>query len=195
MTGLPLETLLKVLQEAGKPAPALNVATNWPLVQNAFAARDMASENCLIAAFATIAVETGSFSPCKERGGSAYLAKLYEGRRDLGNVNPGDGERYRGRGFVQITGRANYRDVGKAIGVDLEAKPDLALDPAIAAKVFVEFFHAHHIADLANAEKWELVRRRVNGGLNGWNSFIHIVQELKAASAAPPEALAILRSS
>jgi len=181
---VPIEKLVEILRLAGKPAPTLNVATNWTLVENALAALDLDSPNCLVAAFATIAVETGSFSPCKERGGAAYLAKRYDGRGDLGNVQAGDGERYRGRGFVQLTGRANYRAIGREIGVDLQAEPDLALDPAIAAKVFAVFFRDHLIGDLADREKWELVRRRVNGGLNGWAEFTKIVELLLVATGS-----------
>jgi len=184
---VPIEKLVAILREAGKPAPPLNVATNWPLVENALVEFGIASPNCLVAAFATIGVETGSFSPCKERGGAAYLAKLYDGRSDLGNVQAGDGERYRGRGFVQITGRANYRAIGREIGADLQENPDLALDPAIAAKVFAVFFRDHRVAEAAESEEWELVRRRVNGGLKGWGEFSKIVELLKAELDQPPQ--------
>jgi putative chitinase len=61
--------------------------------------------------------------------------KQYEGRHDLGNVNPGDGPLFKGRGFVQITGRGNYRQFGKRLSVDLEGNPKLALDLAISYKI------------------------------------------------------------
>ncbi|NJL63738.1 MAG: S8 family serine peptidase [Methylacidiphilales bacterium] len=62
----------------------------------------------------------------------------YEGRRDLGNTQPGDGRRYKGRGFVQITGRNNYANWSRRLGIDLINNPDLAADPAIAAKILVQ---------------------------------------------------------
>ena len=60
----------------------------------------------------------------------------YEGRVDLGNTQPGDGKRYKGRGLIQLTGRANYTQYGKDSGVDCVAKPDLvASDPFVAVDV------------------------------------------------------------
>ena len=63
--------------------------------------------------------------------------KAYEGRADLGNIYPGDGELYKGRGFVQLTGRANYEKYSEILGVDLIAAPQLASDPEIAARILV----------------------------------------------------------
>src|SRR6476659_1027467 len=56
----------------------------------------------------------------------------YEGRRDLGNIKLHDGTRFKGRGLLQLTGRANYRDYGKALGVKLDSNPDLASDPKLS---------------------------------------------------------------
>lgn len=92
---------------------------------------------------ATAVVETAStMQPIKEIGGPAYFRRLYdiEGdrpakARELGNLTPGDGARFCGRGFVQITGRANYARASAALGIDLVGNPDLALDPQIAAQI------------------------------------------------------------
>lgn len=62
----------------------------------------------------------------------------YEGRLDLGNTHPGDGRRYKGRGFVQITGRTNYTDWGKRLGLDLVGKPELASRPDVGAQILVQ---------------------------------------------------------
>lgn len=101
-------------------------------------------------ALATTYHETAhTMQPIKERGGTAYFTRMYDIRgsrphvaRDLGNTQPGDGARFAGRGYVQLTGRRNYtkatqklRDMG--FDVDLVADPDRAMEPAIAAAILV----------------------------------------------------------
>lgn len=144
----------------------------------------MADRPVQIAALATIGVETGSFAPIPEWASGAE----YEGRVDLGNIYPGDGRRYKGRGYIQLTGRANYRTYGQALGIDLESNPDLALDPTIAAAVFALYFATHRypngygIPEAARAGDWRSVRILVNGGFNGWSDFIQFVQVLEIAA-------------
>lgn len=75
-----------------------------------------------------------TWKPIKERGGVAYLSK-YEGRKDLGNTQKGDGVKYAGKGFTQITGRANYTYFAYRLDVDLVENPALALDPRIAYQI------------------------------------------------------------
>ena len=124
----------------GPFGPIENVRANWPLVEAALVRRAVYSPNAAVGAIATIAVETGRFGPVKERGGPTYLANLYEGRADLGNTVPGDGAKYCGRGFVQITGRWDYQHFGTETGCDLLGNPDLALDPATAADILALYF-------------------------------------------------------
>ncbi|MGH9780332.1 MAG: glycoside hydrolase family 19 protein, partial [Candidatus Acidiferrales bacterium] len=135
---LPVEIISAIL---GPYVPLANVRANWPLVGAALDERQIYSPLSAVAAISTISVETGTFRPIKERGGPTYLANLYENRKDLGNVNPGDGVRFCGRGFIQITGRWDYAHFGEEIGKDLISNPDLALDPATAAAVFAAYFH------------------------------------------------------
>lgn len=78
-----------------------------------------------------------TMQPIHEIGPVSYFKK-YDGRADLGNTQPGDGFRFRGRGFVQLTGRRNYAKAGKLLGVDLIGDPELALRPDIAAKILFE---------------------------------------------------------
>lgn len=81
-----------------------------------------------------------TMQPIVERGGPSYLAKYDAGTtlgKRLGNTVKGDGARFKGRGYVQITGRANYAKAGAALSVDLVGNPDLALDPEIAAKIAI----------------------------------------------------------
>lgn len=174
-----------IAQALGIYAPIENVRANWPLIESALDRHELTSLPTKIAAIATVGVETGRFSPIRERGGPAYFTKNYEGRADLGNTETGDGAKFFGRGYIQITGRSNYTNYGRAIGVDLIATPDLALDPAIGAEVLALFFRAKNIPMLADAGKWESVRRRVNGGLNGWDRFSAYVDALKALTLVP----------
>ena len=97
-------------------------------------------------ALATTWHETAhTMQPIKEYGGNAYFHRMYdiEGNRphiakQLGNLIPGDGVKFAGRGYVQLTGRTNYARAGKKIGEPLECEPDLAMRPDIAAKVLRE---------------------------------------------------------
>ncbi len=89
---------------------------------------------------ATTEWETGrTFKPIPERGPDSYFQR-YDGRRDLGNVEPGDGLRFKGRGFVQITGRNNYAHYAAKTGQDLVNNPDLALEPRTALFILVDGF-------------------------------------------------------
>ncbi|MBW4522559.1 MAG: hypothetical protein KME16_23175 [Scytolyngbya sp. HA4215-MV1] len=135
----------------------------------------------LVATLGTIGVETGGFRPINEFGGTDYFKEQYEGRSDLGNTQPGDGARYHGRGFIQITGRANYREYGKRLNVKLEENPELGLDAKIAAQILALYFVDRGVNKAAQNQDWEKVRRLVNGGLNGWDEFSAIVEKaLKA---------------
>ncbi len=91
----------------------------------------------------------------------------YEGRSDLGNVNPGDGVRYRGRGLIQLTGRANYAHYGLLASLDLINDPDLAADPLNALTLACLFWNAHGLSALADLEDLEGITKKINGGLNG----------------------------
>jgi hypothetical protein len=179
---LSVETISKAIEPYG---PIDSVRANWPLVEDALDNCMIYSPLCAVGVISTIAVETGCFSPIKERGGPAYLTSLYEGRKDLGNDQPGDGVLFRGRGFVQITGRADYARYGQLIGRDIVSNPDLVLQPAVAAAVLATYFFERKIRAFADAQNWEMVRRRVDGGLNGWPRFIDAVSKLTAAFSSP----------
>lgn len=88
--------------------------------------------------------------------------KIYEGRTDLGNTTAGDGYKYRGRGFIQLTGKTNYEKYGKLIGQDLLKNPDLAAQPDIAAKLAAVYYKESGAAGLANKGDLHGARLRVN---------------------------------
>ncbi len=161
-----------------------NVRRHWPPLRKALAQEGLGDPQTTIAALATIATEVPDFAPIDEYGGESYYRRMYEGRADLGNTRPGDGVRFHGRGFIQLTGRANYRGYGRRLGVPLERQPDLALDPAVAARILAAYMRDHNVAVLARRGDWQGVRRAVNGGLNGWDRFHACVQKLEQAATA-----------
>lgn len=100
--------------------------------------------------------------------GQATIAeRIYGNRKALGNIQPGDGYKYRGRGIVQLTGRTNYRQAGKAIGLDLEATPDKAAELEVAIRIAIWFWQAHAIAEPARQGDVKKVTRLINGGTIG----------------------------
>lgn len=115
---------------------------------------------------AQAAHETDGFRTLEEYGGPAYFAR-YEGRRDLGNTQAGDGARYHGRGVFQLTGRSNYRRFGALIGVDLEAEPELAKRPDLSLAIAFAYWREREINPAADADDIARVTRLINGGGNG----------------------------
>lgn len=107
-----------------------------------------------------------------ESGQLRYLEELasgaaYEGREDLGNTNPGDGVRFKGRGLIQITGRANYAACGRALGMDLVNDPDRLSSPRLAVRSAGWFWKGHGLNELADMPDFIKITRRINGGTNG----------------------------
>ena len=107
-----------------------------------------------------------------ESGQLRYVRELasgqaYEGRADLGNTQRGDGVRFRGRGLLQVTGRANYAACGKALGLDLLAQPELLEQAVNACRSAGWFWQTKGLNALADAGDQVKVTRRVNGGTNG----------------------------
>jgi peptidoglycan L-alanyl-D-glutamate endopeptidase CwlK len=162
-------------------APVANIAAHLPLVLDALAAPQLADKPMVLMALATIRAETGRFAPICEcvspyntaPGGADF--GLYEGRSSLGNTQPGDGPRFKGRGFVQLTGRANYEKFGKAIGLGaaLIGNPDLANQPKIAADLLAAFLKSRETRIRAALSAGDLAaaRRLVNGGAYGLDDF------------------------
>lgn len=93
--------------------------------------------------------------------------EAYEGRADLGNTQPGDGARFKGRGLLQITGRANYAACGTALGLPLTALPALLESPTGACRSAAWFWSRRGLNDLADADKFGEITRHINGGFNG----------------------------
>ncbi|CAF1132808.1 unnamed protein product [Adineta ricciae] len=110
-----------------------------------------------------------------ESGELVYMEELasgekYESRRDLGNTQPGDGKKYKGRGPLQLTGRANYRAAGLALGLNLEEDPEQVATPSVGFRTSVWFWTTHklnYLADQNTLPAFRKITKRINGGKNG----------------------------
>jgi putative chitinase len=103
----------------------------------------------------------------------------YEGRKDLGNTQPGDGKRYKGRGLIQLTGRANYREFGKRMGVDLENNPETAAEPLLSLKIACEYWKERKINGPADRDDLITVTKKINGGTNGLDDRRNYLRKAK----------------
>jgi Predicted chitinase len=115
---------------------------------------------------AQIMHESGAFRYVEE----IASGKAYEGRKDLGNTQPGDGVRFKGRGLIQITGRANYKAVSEALEQDFVSNPELLEEPENAALSAAWFWNSRGLTEVAKSNTeaaFRLVTRRINGGYNG----------------------------
>jgi predicted chitinase len=133
------------------------------------------------AAVAQFAHESARFTTTREFADGSK----YEGRVDLGNTRPGDGKRFRGRGYIQITGRFNYRDVSEALGVNFLKHPEKLEQPRNAALASCWFWKTHGCNELADGgpAKFEALTRRINGGVNGLEDRTHFYNRARLVSA------------
>jgi predicted chitinase len=129
-------------------------------------------------ALATAFHETAfTMQPIKEMGGPAYFTRIYDIRgnrpykaRELGNLTPGDGVKYAGRGYVQLTGKTNYNRASRSLGIDFVRRPDLAMEPANAAFIMFQWmkdgwFTGKSFDDYLNDKQCDYrnARRIING--------------------------------
>jgi peptidoglycan L-alanyl-D-glutamate endopeptidase CwlK len=161
--------------------PIKNIETNLPFVMEAMQAAGLGDKNMVLMALATIRAETGNFTPLSEfqskfntaPGGAPF--GLYDNRRDLGNQGPPDGSSFKGRGYIQLTGRANYKEHGAAIGMgnQLVTNPALANQPDIAAKLLASFLKSKEakIRSALRQNDLRTARKLVNGGSHGLDAF------------------------
>lgn len=131
--------------------------------------------------------ESADFTRMKEIGGAKYFAKRYDPKvapgtaKILGNTRAGDGVRYHGRGFIQITGRDNYRMAGQALGLPLEQQPDLAARPDVAAKIAVWYWNTRVKPHVRDFNDTEAVTKYINPAMRGLKDRLHNFKEYKVA--------------
>ena len=130
---------------------------------------------------AQLAHESARFQYSEEVGAESYFDR-YENRNDLGNTQPGDGRKYRGRGFIQITGRANYKQAGDALGLDLVNSPELAAFPVNAAKIAVWYWTSKDLNTFADGTFYGFSRitSLINGGLNNFRDRVDLLDKANA---------------
>lgn len=164
------------------PFTALDpLARNLPHVLAGLRAHGLVDKPMVLVALATVRAESEGFEPVDEAvtrfntspGGRPF--DLYDHRADLGNEGPPDGERFRGRGFVQLTGRANYERASRRLGrgEDLLHAPETANEPATAGLILGHFLAERQLAIKEALLEGDLrrARRLVNGGLHGFERF------------------------
>ena len=171
-----------LVRQAFPPAtPASNVSTHLPFVLAGLRARQLGDRAMVGMAIATLRAETEGFVPIDE-GVSTFNTQrrpfdLYEpgmpAGDNVGNTQPGDGARFKGRGYIQLTGRENYARIGRQLGVDLLAQPQMANDPGIAGLILAQFLKNRETAirNALAARQLARARKLVNGGSHGLDRF------------------------
>lgn len=158
-----------------------SIAANLPFVLAGLRARQLGDRAMVLMSISTIRAESEGFVPIDE-GRSQFNTKktpfdLYDAGTsigaNLGNTEAGDGPRFKGRGYIQLTGRDNYRRVGSQIGVDLVGSPPMANDPSIAGLILAQFLKNKESKIRAALKSADLkgARKLVNGGSHGFDRF------------------------
>jgi len=173
--------------------PAAKAATLLPHLNRAMAEYAINSMQRAAAFLAQLAHESGEFRWMEEIWGPTAAQRRYEPQTDLskrlGNTAAGDGRRFKGRGPIQLTGRANYRRFGGLLGVDLVVAPERAAEPAVAFRVAALYWANRGLNELADAENFREITRRINGGFNGLADRQKYYARAQAVLASGPQAL------
>lgn len=146
-----------------------------PFIQQAMQEFDVTSYLRETAFLAQLAHESGELRYMEEIASGA----AYEGRASLGNTQPGDGKRYKGRGPIQLTGRANYTKYGQLLGLDLINNPTIAATKEVGFRIAGQFWKLNGLNELADQQKFETITRRINGGINGLPDRIKYYERAK----------------
>ena len=160
------QQLQQILPNAGQTAGVF-----VPVLNTAMVRFQIVGTKRVAAFIAQIGHESGQFRYVRELGNDQYLSKYDTGTlaKRLGNTPEadGDGQKYRGRGLIQITGRANYMMCGEALALDLINHPELLEKPQHACMSAAWFWASRGLNTLADAGQFDTITRRINGGQNG----------------------------
>jgi predicted chitinase len=155
--------------------PAAKRADYLPFMQQAMAEFDITSYLREAAFLAQLAHESAELRYMEEIASGA----AYEGRKDLGNTQPGDGKRYKGRGPIQLTGRANYSKYGQLLGLDLVNEPTVAATKEVGFRIAGQYWKLNGLNELADQQKFKTITKRINGGYNGLDDRIKYYDRAK----------------
>ena len=160
------QQLLRIFPNAGQSAGVF-----VPVLNTAMVRYQIVGTLRQAAFIAQVGHESGQFRYVRELGGEQYLSKYDTGSlaKRLGNTPEadGDGQKYCGRGLIQITGRANYLECGEALGLDLIKQPELLEVPQYACMSAAWFWATKGLNTLADAGQFDKITQRINGGKNG----------------------------
>lgn len=156
-------------------ASAKNISIYTPLLNKYMAQYGINTQARKAAFLATILHESGSLTYTEEI--ASGLA--YEGRKDLGNIEAGDGEKYKGRGLIQLTGRYNYSAASSATGIDFIKNPELLSEPDNATRVSCWWWQSKGLNELADKGDFRRITKIVNGGYNGWTDRLNFYNKAK----------------
>lgn len=155
--------------------PVAKRADYLPFIQQAMAEFDITSYLRETAFLAQLAHESAELRYMEEIASGA----AYEGRKDLGNTQPGDGKRYKGRGPIQLTGRANYKKYGDLLGLDLVNDPIEAATKEVGFRIAAQFWKLNGLNELADQQQFKSITKRINGGYNGLDDRIKYYERAK----------------
>lgn len=164
------------------PNAGARLTPHLPYIGPALEAGGITTPRRVAAFMAQLAHESGEYRYMEELAdGSAY-----EGRSDLGNTQPGDGRRFKGHGPIQITGRANHKACGDALGLDLIGDPRLITTPEHGTASAVWFWNSRELSLLADQDWFRLITRIINGGYNGLEDRVAYWERNRQILGLPP---------
>lgn len=175
-----LDQLHKIMPNAGA-----RLNKYFPHLQQAMQEFEINTPLREAAFLAQLAHESGGLRYMEEIWGPTEAQRGYEGRSDLGNNMPGDGSRFRGRGAIQLTGRANYKKYGDLLGIDLTSYPERAASPEVGFRIAGAYWKLHNLNRAADAQDFRAITKKINGGYNGLEDRVKYYERAKKVLSKP----------
>jgi putative chitinase len=156
-------------------APMDRIQTFLPYLNDTMTKHEINTPLRQAAFLAQLAHESGSLKYTRE----IASGRAYEGRKDLGNTQPGDGVKYKGRGLIQVTGRFNYQKVSESLQVNFINSPYLLETPKYACESAGWYWSSKNLNALADDEDFRAITRVINGGYNGYKDRLEHYERAK----------------